>query len=499
VTLRRLLFALLLSAVPAAAQTVGSWQQWCVAGGQTVSTSGITSTTEVQASYPNCQVEVFLTGTTTPATIYSTATLTTLANPFCANNDGSFVFYAATSSQYDVTISNSSAPGCNAPPAQQLPAPFTFQRIAVNGSSGGGGTTTPGLPFGSIQYNSAGVFAGSICTQASTTVTCAGTINVTGTFGVGAVLPTVCGLALDCVGFGNGTTAGTPTSGQNYFRATASGWVCSVNGGSESPCINITGFPTAAQIGDALRYNVNGDSAWDAVNATYKNTTVTVDTGSLLATGILTQTPTGLGSSSLNNPNTTDGYSLTYSASASASTSTVIGVDQGTGGNASVYGWGAFYRWTLRWSAGSTSGERCWLGLGNYSITGTTQEAYAMLGTVKYATNNPQVSTLAFRYTEGTDTSWQAISQIGGGSQTIVSTGVAVDTNPHYFDITSSGGTANFFIDHALVATISTNVPTTTSGTGLGQGLFTQFWACDNENVATAISAKFYWMGTSTK
>lgn len=366
-------------------------------------------------------------------------------------------------------------------------------------SSTGG---TPGGLTCQVQYNNGGTFAGlPMCWNSVTsTLALTGTLNISGPLSVGAApsgvfAPNSSGLACN-----ETSAAGTPTAGVDYIRcdSVTHQLVCSVNGGAEYPC---NGLPAlgVAQIGDAMRYGVNGDGQWDAVNATYKNTTVSVDTDTLLTGGTMTQTATGLGSTSLNNPNATDGYSFTYSASASASTSTVLGVAQGTGGNASTYGWQAFYRWTGRWSAGSTTGERCWLGLGNYSITGTTQEAYAMLGTVKYATNNPQVSTLAFRYDEGTDTTWQAVAQIGGGSQTIVSTIVAIDTNPHFFDITSAGGTANFFIDHALVATISTNVPTTTSGTGLGEGLFTQFWACDNEDVATAISAKFYWMGISTK
>jgi hypothetical protein len=134
--LRRLLFALALLAVPAAAQN-GSFQQWCVAGGQTVNVSGIASTTLVQASYPQCSVAVFLTGTVTPATIYSTITSTPLANPFCAATDGSFLFYAAQASQYDIVLSNSNA--CNPVPLAQLPSPFTFWDAQVSGSGGGGG------------------------------------------------------------------------------------------------------------------------------------------------------------------------------------------------------------------------------------------------------------------------------------------------------------------------------------------------------------------------
>lgn len=486
------------------AQSLGGINGDCTIGGQQSLTQGLASTATqqigtlnilagagIQASFPYCTITVYLTGTSIKPPIYSNNNLSPspLTNPFNANQDGSWLFFSAQICPgYDITLSTGGGPS--------LPYTRTLTDVCLGGSGGGGGGS-PGLPLNSLQFNSAGTFAGSVCSQSGGTITCAGPVNVTGPVGIGAVIPGACGSAIGCIAFNYSSGSLTPTASQATLRFLAGVLNCGTVAG-EGPCF-VNGFPATAQVGDILRQNVNGDSAWDAVNATYKNTIVSVDTGTLLTGGTMTQTATGVGSTSLNNPNTTDGYSFTYSASASASTSTVLGVAQGTGGNASTYGWQAFYRWTGRWSAGNTTGERCWLGLGNYSITGTTQEAYAMLGTVKFATNNPQVSTLAFRYDEGTDTTWQAVAQIGGGSQTIVSTATAIDTNPHFFDITSAGGTANFFIDHALVATISTNVPTTTSGTGLGQGLFTQFWACDNEDVATAISAKFYWMGVSTK
>jgi hypothetical protein len=373
--------------------------------------------------------------------------------------------------------------------------PYTVTLGAASGGSSSVG------PAGTLQMagTSAGTFAASPCVNnTGSTVTCSGPFNVTGPFGIGASPPGACGSATGCVAFNYSSGSLLPTASQATVRFLAGVLNCGTIAG-EAPCF-VSGFPAGAQPGDALRYNVNGDSAWDAVNATYKNTIVTVEGGSPFVVGVFEENPITTGSaSSLNNPAGVDSYNIVYSASASASTNTVIGVAQGTSGNASVIGWNAFYRWTLRWAAGTTSGARYWLGLGNYSVTGTVHESYGMLGSPKYATDNPQVSTLAFRYHEGTDTSWQACAQQGGGSQTIVATGVAIDTNPHFFDIASNGTTATFFIDHVVVATISTNVPNTTSGTGLGQGLFSQFWTGDNLDAATAISATFYWMGVSSR
>lgn len=144
---RLLLSSLILAALPLAAQSVGSLQNWCQAGGQPAVVSGIASAAPVQSSYPNCQVTVFLTATSTKAVIYSTVTLTPLANPFCAANDGSFLFFASQSNLYDVTISNSNA--CNPPPAAQLPTSFTFRDYEVSGTGGGGG----GSGYNTVESN----------------------------------------------------------------------------------------------------------------------------------------------------------------------------------------------------------------------------------------------------------------------------------------------------------------------------------------------------------
>lgn len=98
---------------------------FCERGGQKVTTAGIPSTTNVQASYPQCNVTVYLTGTQTPATLFSDNSGTALGNPFTANTLGYWFFYA-DDGRYDIQISGGG-----------LPAPFTFGDY--NLSSGGGG------------------------------------------------------------------------------------------------------------------------------------------------------------------------------------------------------------------------------------------------------------------------------------------------------------------------------------------------------------------------
>lgn len=78
---------------------------WCERGGQSVQvTNGLTSITKVQASYPQCTVTVYLTGTVTLATLYSDNSGTSKANPFTSSTTGYWFFYA-NDSRYDVVLS----------------------------------------------------------------------------------------------------------------------------------------------------------------------------------------------------------------------------------------------------------------------------------------------------------------------------------------------------------------------------------------------------------
>jgi hypothetical protein len=110
-------------------------QGFCSVGGEKVSTSGLPSTTMVQASFPRCQVEVFLTGTTTLATIFADANNTPLSNPFTANINASWLFYAATGTGYDITMSG----GIPIP----FPSPFTLVDVIEGGGGGGGASPVP--------------------------------------------------------------------------------------------------------------------------------------------------------------------------------------------------------------------------------------------------------------------------------------------------------------------------------------------------------------------
>jgi len=103
------------------AQSLGHWQGWCELGGL----RDAALDNFVQASYPSCTVDVYFTGTTTHATIYSDINSTPLSNPFAAAANGSVEFYAAQGQQYDVVTSGAG-----------MPASFTYPYVGTSGSGG---------------------------------------------------------------------------------------------------------------------------------------------------------------------------------------------------------------------------------------------------------------------------------------------------------------------------------------------------------------------------
>ncbi len=121
-----------LCATPASAQDLRAFG-WCEIGGQQAIVSGLPATPNVMASYPQCTVSVYLTGTLTLATIYSDVSNTPLANPFTADTNGYWFFYALNG-RYDITLSGAG-----------FPSPFTFGDYGLG--TGGAATVIPPLPI----------------------------------------------------------------------------------------------------------------------------------------------------------------------------------------------------------------------------------------------------------------------------------------------------------------------------------------------------------------
>ena len=217
-----LVIGILLTPALCHAQSTQSYNGWCQQGNQPVVLQGLNSTTTVQVSLGSCLVTVYVTGTQTLATIYADGNNTPLSNPFTANINGQFLFYAATSPNYDITTTgtvNCVANTGTCPGTGVQSFTLTYTNVAVGG---GGGSSAP-------------------CTTTGLNVSCQGALSIALTLSLGAT-PVVCGSAQDCIGFNQGTTACNPTIGQNCLRSTQTGWNCSVNGTVEIPCVS-NGLP----------------------------------------------------------------------------------------------------------------------------------------------------------------------------------------------------------------------------------------------------------------
>ena len=267
----------------------------------------------------------------------------------------------------------------------------------------------------------------------------------------------------------------------------------------------ISAGPSSPQVGDVARYNVSGDGMWDAVNYAQRFSGVYAVPGS--GTPNIVGPITGLGTLSAAHSDVpataTSGPGETYLANASASTSTVIGLGFGSNGNNSTGPLLAFYRVSIKFKPGQSTNARYWLGLGCFNNSSSLgHNSQAITGTTAYASDSPNKTTIGFRYSAGTDTNWQAVvcnASVGGGTQTTVDTGVAIDTtNPHIFDFApnSTGTAINFLIDYQLKVTISTNIPPTGNG---GDSQMSLFWVGDNKNTNSQVTGTFYYLQISEK
>lgn len=101
-------------------------------GGKLVKTSTVTSY-KLEETYPLCTIDVYLTGTTTHANIYSDNTETVKANPFFAGSDASYFFYA-DNGRYDIKFSGTG-----------IVTPFTLSDILISDITNSGGSAGVGV------------------------------------------------------------------------------------------------------------------------------------------------------------------------------------------------------------------------------------------------------------------------------------------------------------------------------------------------------------------
>jgi hypothetical protein len=95
----------------------------CMKGGLPAVTNGVQSAGKVMTSYPQCLVNVYLTGTTTAVNLYINNSGGVLANPFTAQTNGHWFFYV-DNGRYDVTMSGGG-----------FVAPYTLGDVSVSDPS----------------------------------------------------------------------------------------------------------------------------------------------------------------------------------------------------------------------------------------------------------------------------------------------------------------------------------------------------------------------------
>ena len=115
---------------------------------------------------------------------------------------------------------------------------------------------------------------------------------------------------------------------------------------------------------------------------------------------------------------------------------------------------GILQDWITKCMLESTLTSRFWIGLSDVAVNPTTA----------LVTNTPNQNIVAFRWTAGTDTNIQAICATSSAALTVVDTGVLpTPSTPQIFEIVPSSGAIKFYINGILVASINTNVPSTST------------------------------------
>lgn len=203
-------------------------------------------------------------------------------------------------------------------------------------------------------------------------------------------------------------------------------------------------------------------------------------------------------------PTAAQGLGRHFVSGATASTTNAIGMVAGqTAGNSANVPYVSFTRFSTRLSLFALANCRYYWGLSTYNTSGLGGNTLSVLGTAKFTSDTPNTSFIGFRYSNGTDTTFKAVTINPGASfaaTTVVDTLVTADTNPHLFEVYPSNNNTvmNFYIDRVLVQSISTNLPPV-APSSVADGFGSLFFTGDNKNTATIVGLNFYSMEVSLK
>ncbi len=251
-----------------------------------------------------------------------------------------------------------------------------------------------------------------------------------------------------------------------------------------STAVTVRGIQTipvsssAPNTGDAFRFNEYGSNSWDLANPIPRWVMVVADGGSNpFVQGCSSNQPVTVGTRSLVSATSTEMPADTYASSAVGSTQMTACIEWGFGASQGSFCFGTFRRYTTRARFNQTTNCRFFCGLGNAS---------PQFGTSVYSTDTPNFPAVYFRYSSGTDSHIVAICNVDSTHQTVVDTGVAVDTtNSQLFDIAQFASGYRFYINGSLVATITSNLPSASS-------LWATLLGADNKNTANVVSVTLW-------
>jgi hypothetical protein len=173
-------------------------------------------------------------------------------------------------------------------------------------------------------------------------------------------------------------------------------------------------------------------------------------------------------------------------SAAASSTNTQLAVCSATGANPGqgFLSLGTFQRFIMRLETQISTTARYWVGLMDVSA------GECGSGNSAYTSDTPNRNYCAFRFSTTTDTTWKAVCATSNVAQTVVDTGVAINTSASVlFEIITTPTSAAFSINGTTVATITTNLPSASLAIADG-------FQADNKNSNTAQSVAFFWSQT---
>jgi len=186
-------------------------------------------------------------------------------------------------------------------------------------------------------------------------------------------------------------------------------------------------FPYAATIqaepGDVPRFGQNSfNSKYTPVSAFARQVAFAVEgsnggSAAFVSTGANTTLNT-IGTPSNISPTATEGFGLKFTGSSTASTSaTAATIYTQTAAGTGRFSLGSTYRYSVRLKLNTIANVRYWIILAD-TISGTTG----------FSTDTPNQKFIGFRYSAGTDTTWQACVGVDSVNQECSDTGTTAGT-----------------------------------------------------------------------